>query len=377
MALPEIRGRSPNPKCSLCKDSSTRTPECQFAGAQSFPVWSMFVQWLQAEEQARLLAIESLKEHMNQAIARLTVQVDEAMLSLQDASVVLSNGASHVENINKALQDADQLRETLGRLDVEHTKQAHRLNVVERGLEKLSALQVDGVARQAASLSETAISLGARIDSVVEEHRRLDTAMADVAKLGLVAAQVARQRPSVQPPRLSRLGSQASSQSLGTFGEASQEGSRAPSLATHGSVSSPTPRSRTPAALQAADKASAQLVGAPVAPEQQTGTPRIDEPPPRNRAFSPPFAASPGSRRTLSPSFPGNSPFVFLNNGCRATQRTSLVPQQGLHQVFAQAAATAAAAVPSGVVQMQRRQTETTQPRTDVSPTQACRRQCL
>jgi len=318
---------------------------------------------MQAEEQARNLAIEQLKEHVTHAIAQLTLQVEDAMQSVQEATAIVSSGATQISDANRALQEIDEMREGLGRLDLERAQHADRLNAVERGLEELSALHADSVLQQDASLTDTATSLGARIDSVVQEHRKLDTAVADIAKLGLIAAQVARHRRTVQPTGRSRAGLQASGASLEQGCAVSQECSRTPSLATFGSGSSPAPRSR-------------------IQPQQTAD--KVDDPALRSnscRALVSSFPASPGSCRPPSPTFRGSPPLMLLANAAigASSRRPSATPQQGPQHIHAPAAMTTAAAVAaaSGTVQMHMRRSETPQPRTDVSPTQTRRRQCL
>jgi len=202
MAPAARRGRSPGPRDACpgsvtnsvsfiggmtCNITATLDSSCSATvpNAPGPPAWTAVARRVQAEEVAREAAIRGLTLHIDQAVATLSLRVEEALRSMQDAAIALSEGTNRAAEASRAVGELEQFRESLARLEVACEQRDERVQAVEQRLDDLRADHADGDSRYKA--------LCVRIHDVEEEHRKLDGAIADIAKLGLLAAQVARQ----------------------------------------------------------------------------------------------------------------------------------------------------------------------------------------
>lgn len=101
---------------------------------------------------------------------------------MQDSAAALSEGVAR--DASRAAGELEQFRESLARLEVACEQRNKRVQAMEQRLDDLQIYYADGDARHEA--------LRVRMNDVEEEHRKLDGAIADVAKMGLLAVQVAR-----------------------------------------------------------------------------------------------------------------------------------------------------------------------------------------
>mmetsp|Transcript_60851 Transcript_60851/g.162899 ORF Transcript_60851/g.162899 Transcript_60851/m.162899 type:complete len:508 (-) Transcript_60851:274-1797(-) len=240
------RGRSPGPRelaTGGADASALLTVPCT-------PAWIAIARRMQAEELARDAAVRGLEAHMDKAVALLSVrmeEMEEAMQAMQERVAALVEGAAQTVEAGKALADLNGLRQSVLQLEETHARQEEQIQGVDSRLTALRAVQTGGdgehkaaTRRLAADVEDLESRLTSRLDGMEEEHRKLDNAVADIAKLGLVAAQVARQARATPPPRLSQTRTpppEPSSDGTPITGERALEGSRAPPSATSSSTS--------------------------------------------------------------------------------------------------------------------------------------------
>jgi len=194
------RGRSPNPKFDGTNAACSLEPtECS-------PMWRAVAQRLQDQEMARASDIQQLTAHVDQAIASLSMQVAQALHAIDEAAAALCKGTAQAADASKATEQVCALRERMKLMESEQQDHQRRVMALEKSLGELEAAQNSAHAetrsQQNKAIQELQASLTARLADVEGDCQRLDGAIADVASLGLLAAQVARQGvswPIVKP----------------------------------------------------------------------------------------------------------------------------------------------------------------------------------
>jgi len=192
------RGRSPNPKFDGTNAACSLEPtECS-------PMWCAVAQRLQDQEMARASDIQQLTAHVDQAIASLSMQVAQALHAIDESAA--AQGAAQAADASKATEQVCALRKRMKLLESEQQDHQRRVMALEKSLGELEAAQNSAHAetrsQQNKAIQELQASLTARLADVEGDCQRLDGAVADVASLGLLAAQVARQGvswPLVKP----------------------------------------------------------------------------------------------------------------------------------------------------------------------------------
>lgn len=146
---------------------------------------------------ARASDIQQLTAHVDQAIASLSMQVAQALHAMDEAAAALCKGAAQAADASKVTEQISTLSERMKRLESEQQEHQRRVTAVETSLGELKAAQDSAHAeihsQQSKTVQELQASLTARLTDIEGDCQRLDGAVADVASLGLLAAQVARQ----------------------------------------------------------------------------------------------------------------------------------------------------------------------------------------
>lgn len=185
------RGRSPNPKLDGTNAACVMEP------TEVSPMWCAVAQRFQDEEVARASDIQQLTAHVDQVVASLSMQVAQALQAMDEAATALCHGAAQASEASKATEQINALRERMKRLESEQEDHQRHVMAVEKSVGELKAAQ-DSVhaeigSQQNKAIQELQASLTTRLAEVEGDCQRLDGAVADVASLGLLAAQVARQ----------------------------------------------------------------------------------------------------------------------------------------------------------------------------------------